>query len=140
MKIALKSPRVLGTHLIELRKMKDWVNHGTTSWFWTTLEKLIHFITMFSLPTKHLLPQINNRNSRTRCEICSKLTTIKPPEQRPWRRSGVFIVNFEHISPFSSVSVVNFEQVNDCWVILIFSRTLLQPYNTTLLTLVVTLG
>ena len=28
------------------------------------------------------------------------------------RRSGVFIVNFEHISLFSSVSIVDFEQVN----------------------------
>ena len=28
---------------------------------------------------------------------CSKLT-IKAPEQRQWRGSGVFIVNFEHIS------------------------------------------
>ena len=27
----------------------------------------------------------------------SKLTT-KTPEERQWRRSGVFIVNFEHIS------------------------------------------
>ena len=35
--------------------------------------------------------------TRTRCEICSKLT-IKLPERRHWRRSGVFIVNFEHIS------------------------------------------
>ena len=33
-----------------------------------------------------------------------------------WRRSGVFIVNFEHISLFSSVFVVDFEQVHDCWV------------------------
>ena len=39
----------------------------------------------------------NNRNTRTRCEICSKLT-IKTPERRYWRRSGVFIVNFEHVS------------------------------------------
>ena len=38
-----------------------------------------------------------NRNARTRCEVCSKLT-IKTPERRHWRRSGVFIVNFEHIS------------------------------------------
>ena len=30
------------------------------------------------------------------CEICSKLT-IKIPEWRQWRRSGVFIVNFEQI-------------------------------------------
>ena len=41
--------------------------------------------------------KINNRNTRTRCEICSKLT-IKTLERRQWRRSGVFIVNFELIS------------------------------------------
>ena len=29
--------------------------------------------------------------------MCSKLT-IKAPEQHHWRRSGIFIVNFEHIS------------------------------------------
>ena len=39
----------------------------------------------------------NNRNTRKRCEICSKVT-IKTPERRQCRRSGVFIVNFEHIS------------------------------------------
>ena len=36
-------------------------------------------------------------NTRTRCEICSKLT-LKIPKRRHWRRSGVFIVNFEYIS------------------------------------------
>ena len=40
---------------------------------------------------------VNNRNTRTRCEIFLKLT-IKTPERRHWCRSGVFIVNFEHIS------------------------------------------
>ena len=39
--------------------------------------------------------QVNSRNTRTRCKICSKLT-IKTPERH---QSGVFIVNFEHISP-----------------------------------------
>ena len=29
--------------------------------------------------------------------MCSKLT-IKAPERHQWRRSGVFIVNIEHIS------------------------------------------
>ena len=43
------------------------------------------------------LLKVNNRNSSTKCEICSKLT-IKTPEQCQWRRSGVFIVNFEHIN------------------------------------------
>ena len=40
--------------------------------------------------------KVNKRNTRTRCELCSKLT-IKTPERRHWRRSGVIIVNFEHI-------------------------------------------
>ena len=32
------------------------------------------------------------------------------------RRHGVFIVNFEHIfTPFSSASIVDFEQVNASW-------------------------
>ena len=40
--------------------------------------------------------EVNNRNTRTRCEICSKLTIKKLG--REWRRSGVFTVNFEYIS------------------------------------------
>ena len=43
--------------------------------------------------------KVNNRNTKTRCKICLKLT-IKTPEWRQWRRSGVFIVNFKHISRF----------------------------------------
>ena len=48
-------------------------------------------------PVSIYLFKFNNRNTRPRCEICSKLT-IKTPERRHWRRSGVFIVNFEYIS------------------------------------------
>ena len=40
--------------------------------------------------------KVNNRNTRTRCEICLKLT-IKIPERRQWPPSGIFIVNFKHI-------------------------------------------
>ena len=36
-------------------------------------------------PAGIYLIKVNNRNTKTRCEI-------------GWRRSGVFIVNFEHIS------------------------------------------
>ena len=39
-------------------------------------------------PAGIYLLKVNNRNTRTRCEICSKLTI----------KTGVFIVNFEHIS------------------------------------------
>ena len=37
------------------------------------------------IPSRHLSGKVNNRNTRTRCEIA-------------WRHSGIFIVNFEHIS------------------------------------------
>ena len=44
--------------------------------------------------------KVNDRNTRKRCEIYSKLT-IKMPEQPQRCRSGVFIINLEHIShPF----------------------------------------
>ena len=47
-------------------------------------------------PANIYLFKVNNKNTRERCEICSKLT-IKTPVRRHWRRSRVFIVNFEHI-------------------------------------------
>ena len=48
-------------------------------------------------PAGIYLLKVNNRNTRTRFEICSKLK-IKTLERHQWRRSGVFIVNSEHIS------------------------------------------
>ena len=49
------------------------------------------------LPSNIYLLKVNSRNTRFRCKICSKLT-IKTPERGQWCSSGVFIVNFEHIS------------------------------------------
>ena len=40
--------------------------------------------------------KVNNKNTRKRGEICSKLT-IMTPERLQWRSSGVFIINLEHI-------------------------------------------
>ena len=57
--------------------------------------------------------KVNNRNNRTRCEICSELT-IKTLKRRQYRRFPVFIVNFENIS---HLLLVNFEQVNDGGII-----------------------
>ena len=50
-----------------------------------------------NIPASNYMFKVNNRTTRTRCEICSDVT-IKTTEQRQWRRSGVFIVNFEQIS------------------------------------------
>ena len=55
----------------------------------------------------------NNRNTRTRCEIYSKLT-IKKSERRQCY-SGVSIVNSENISRKTFLSIVNFEHVIARW-------------------------
>ena len=46
--------------------------------------------------------KVNNRNIRKRCEICSKLT-IEAPEQH------------QYFTPYSSVSIFNFEHVIAGW-------------------------
>ena len=53
-------------------------------------------------PGNIYLFKVNNRNARKRCETCSKLTT-KTAERHQWRRSGVLIVDFEHISQLFQV-------------------------------------
>ena len=51
------------------------------------------------VPVGICMLKVNNRNIRTRCEICLKLT-VRTPERWNWHSSGAFIVNFEHISHF----------------------------------------
>ena len=82
----------------------------------------------------------NNGNTRTICEIYSKLT-IKTPERQPvpeplfnynikrgsgtGRCSIVFIVNFEQISHIVLVLfIVDFEQINPGWGIVDLSKSL----------------
>ena len=57
---------------------------------------------------------VKYRNTGTRCEICSKLT-VKTPERRKWRCSGVFVINSGHILRLVSVSIVDFKQLNAGW-------------------------
>ena len=51
-----------------------------------------------SIPIGNYMFKVNNRNTRTSCEMCLKFI-IKTPERRQWCRSGVFIINFKHILP-----------------------------------------
>ena len=67
----------------------------------TFAEEYIQF-RKWATPAGIYLLKLNNRNTRTRCEMCSKLT-LKIPERRHWRRSGIFIVNLEHISHLALV-------------------------------------
>ena len=75
------------------------------SWKWLWLKNLSYVVqehldqkTTFYLKKKRksiiYLLKVNNRNTRTRCAICSKLT-IKTAELR---QASFFIVNSEHIS------------------------------------------
>ena len=57
----------------------------------------VKYLTTQNMSLGIYLLKVNNKNTRTRCEICSKLT-IKTPERCQWHHSGVFIINFEHIS------------------------------------------
>ena len=87
------------------KRLKNRVSAHSTNWvFYRTTTTIVEtfFITCqftdmsYAAPHIYLL-NVNNRNTRTRCEICSKLA-IKIPERHHWPRSGIFIVNFEHIS------------------------------------------
>ena len=53
--------------------------------------------------------RVNNRSTRTRLEICSNLT-IKTPERR-------------YFTPYSSVFIVNFEQIMTAGKMLMVSKT-----------------
>ena len=57
---------------------------------------ILFFLKLHKLAGNYMF-EINNRNIRTRCEICSKLA-IKTQERR---RTGVVIVNFGHITQMS---------------------------------------
>ena len=67
-------------------------------------------------PANIYLFKVNNRNTRKRWNMLK--VSKKTSERCHWRCSGVFIVNFE---PFSSVSLVDFEQVNVGWIIILWT-------------------
>ena len=61
-----------------------------------------------TIPAGIYLLKVNNRNTKTRFEICSELT-IKTLERRQWRRFAIFIINSKYIS--HRVSIADFEHV-----------------------------
>ena len=66
-----------------------------------------------TLSSKEVYVQSQQLKLSTSCEICPKLT-IRSLERRQWCLSGVLIFDFGHSSLFcTSLSFVNFEQVNN---------------------------
>ena len=48
------------------------------------LKNHLHILVFYYIPASIYLLQVNNKNTRTRCEVCSKLT-ITTPERRHLR-------------------------------------------------------
>ena len=99
-----------------LSSAKD-LNEKYISTFFYCLSHLFIFLLNFDCyyPTHNYLFEVNNESNRKRCEICSKLT-IKTLELRHWLCSGVFTVNFVHISHiflvFPSLTLSKSKQVS----------------------------
>ena len=56
-----------------------------------------------SLPVGIYLLKANNRNNRTRCEICSKLTIRTPERRQAFRRRKALVICIHSLFSFSSV-------------------------------------
>ena len=63
---------------------------------------------LWYFPAGNFMFKVNNKNTTTRCEICSKLT-IKTVVL------VCLLLTWTYFTPCSSVFIVNFEQVNACW-------------------------
>ena len=70
-------------------------------------------ITRNTIAANIYLIEVNNRDTRKRCEICSKLT-IKTSKRHHWRR---FCQLWTYLKPFSGVSIIDVycRQVNVGW-------------------------
>ena len=63
--------------------------------------------------TSQKVNEVNKRNTRKRCEICSK-STIKTPERCHWRRC-LYCQLWTYFTLCSSVTIVDFEYTFACW-------------------------
>ena len=68
-----------------------------------------------SLPTGIYLLKVNNRNTRTGCEICSKLTIIKTRKTPLLWFCCLYCYLWAYFTPCSIVSIVNFKHVIAGW-------------------------
>ena len=67
------------------------------------------------LPLGIYVLKVNNRNTRKRSEICSKLT-MKNQNDVSYVVLVFLSLTMKYLTPFSSVFIVDFEQVNVSWV------------------------
>ena len=86
------------------RKANICFNHVKNSKNWRC--KIFQYWPLKHCPANIYLFKVNNRDTRTKCEIFSKLT-VKTPERRHWHRSGVFISQLFLVSFFVVFFLIN---------------------------------
>ena len=69
-----------------------------------------------SFPAGIYLIKVSNKNTKTGCEICSKLT-LKTVEQWQCQSGGFFCYLWTIFTQCSNIFIVEFEQADDNWVI-----------------------
>ena len=74
---------------------------------WNIVTKWVQSIPVRLFQARMQLLKLNNKNIRTRCEICSSKLTIKTP--------GIFV----YFTPCSNVYIFSFEHVIAGWVVVI---------------------
>ena len=77
----------------------------------------------WSIPVGSYIFKVNSRSIGTRCEICSKLT-IKTAKRHHCVVLMSLLLTLNIFHTLSSVSIVNFEQVNAGWDTIIFTQRL----------------
>ena len=66
-------------------------------------------------PENNFLFKVNDRNTRSSCEICLKLTIKTLQRCQEMSFWCLYCQLWKYFTPFSSVFIVEFEQVNVCW-------------------------
>ena len=74
----------------------------------------------YTCPANIDLFKNNKKSTRKRCEICSKL---KKNEQKTLKHQS----DVNNVTPFSAISIGNFEQANVSWVVKVVEKYL-EPY------------
>ena len=78
--------------------------------FFSLKNKTHESVRGFMYPENIYLFKVHNRNSRKRCEICSKVTM--EPKRHQCRHSSVLLLTLNIFHTLFSVSIAGFEQLN----------------------------
>ena len=92
--MSLQSQYAIGLYINESQQKTDVASISRVHWvgFYMSVFNLTKSSKDFVIryPVNNCMFKVNNRNTRTRCEICSKLT-MKTTERRQWHPSGIYL-------------------------------------------------